>query len=94
MAVWIWVVIWVVGLTFEAYTILDRKRGTTFSAQIWRLRAMPAVRAILVAATAWLVYHFWFESPVAGTITDDDWALVTVGFLATFVRTHRKENVK
>lgn len=91
MATWVWALLFLGGLLFEFWTIWgDKTPGTTLSVHVWKLRARPFTRAVLVAATAWLVYHFWFEDTVAGKTSVDDWALVITAFLATFVRTEAK----
>jgi len=91
MATWIWALIFIVGLSFEAFTIWgDKKPGTTLSVHVWALRAKPVTRGLLVAATAWLVYHFFFEDQFGSMTSVDDWTLVVTGFLATLVRTDSK----
>lgn len=91
MATWVWIILFVGGLLFEAWTIWgDKIPGTTLSVHVWGLRAKPFARAVLVAATAWLVYHFWFENDIASQTAGDDWAIVITAFLATFVRTDAK----
>lgn len=94
MSTLVWSTIFLVGLGFEAYTIVDRRRGTTLSAHVWRLRAHTATRALLVAATAWLVYHFWYEDPIAAETAVDDLAIPIVAALATLVRTTPREGAR
>jgi tellurite resistance protein TehA-like permease len=90
----IWSSLFITGLVFEAYTILDRRRGTTLSAHVWRLRARAPARAVLVGAAAWIVYHFFFEDPAAAATAVDDWTIPIVGILATLVRTTPRENAR
>lgn len=95
MATWIWIALLVIGLGFEAYTIWgDKLPRTTLSAHVWALRARPFTRGLLVAAFAWLIYHFFFETPVCGGESADDWFIVATAFFATLVRNDLKVNVR
>jgi hypothetical protein len=83
----VWIVVFALGIALEFFTVHDKQKNTTASvAFFWRLRAIPVTRALLVAAFAWLVYHFFFEDAAAATTAVDDWAIVAASFLATFVR--------
>ncbi len=87
----IWILLLVIGLVFEAYTIVDNRNRTTASRHIWWVRGSKAGRPILVAAISWLVYHFLFEDPTAARTFVDDWAVVVAPVLALYVRPERRE---
>lgn len=91
----VWITVFIFALAFEAYTIWwDNKPNTTLSSHVWRLRAVPFVRALLVASFAWLVYHFFYEDALASQTSVDDIALVVTAILATFVRTDSRLHVR
>ena len=87
----VWIILFTVGLIFEAYTIVDQRNNTTLSRHVWWLRGSKLGRPLLVGSFSWLTYHFFFEDPTAAQTFVDDWAVVVAPVLALYVRPERRE---
>lgn len=71
----IWLALFVIGGVVEFLALLIKSDNDTLSEQVWLLRPIRWVRAILMPFWMWLTWHFWFEpddlGPRAGVWWDD-----------------------
>lgn len=89
----IWAIIFAVGLTFEAYTIIRKRRGDTLSEHVWLLSKYGVGRLLLIPAWVWMTYHFWIEHQISDDLVThgyDDWSLVALAAVLTFVGNKKK----
>lgn len=71
----VWLVLFLVGGGVEGLALIIKARNDTLSEQVWLLRPIRWVRAVLMPFWMWLTWHFWFEppslAPDAGVWWDD-----------------------
>lgn len=85
-----WAALAALFLALEAYTIVRRETGDTFSEHLWRAIEHPALGAFAATAWAWMTWHFFVETwafPELRRTYADDTALLLVSgaLLALFL---------
>lgn len=96
MAEIVWSSALVALLAFEGYTIwLDKKKETTLSFFVIKLRANAAYRSALVGSFMWLAWH-WFLEPdlLADGIWSDDLMIIAAAIFGTLTGRNARKGMR
>lgn len=57
----LWAILFSTGFCLEAIAIFDKKHNGTLSRKVWLLLTFKLTRMVILAAWAWLTYHWFLE---------------------------------
>lgn len=89
------------GLVVEVWALTDEEHHDTLSALIWRVRRSSTLgRFVVVAAFAWLVWHFLVQPALPDPVEEalrstpvDDLAIVAIAILSGIPDRNDEEDI-